>query len=177
MTNNNRSQHFVAFLLIILLVIGVFVFLNPLRSSLSDLRSARDSLLETNQALEGQLADLQEAQMQLENTSEVKQSEFLDAIPPNILQDRLIQDITAIAKEHGITLFGLQFGLRDLQSDPKEITISASFQGNYVDLIDFLKDVESNRRRIHVRSISVQLLPETNGLSVNFSLDMTAYYQ
>ncbi|PIP66563.1 hypothetical protein COW94_01140 [Candidatus Peregrinibacteria bacterium CG22_combo_CG10-13_8_21_14_all_44_10] len=57
------------------------------------------------------------------------------------------------------------------------IAISASFDGNYQDLIGFLESIEKNGRKLRVRSINVQLFEESSVARANFSLLIEAYYQ
>lgn len=176
-SNSHKVYLGVSAVLILLMLVGVPFAMFPLNRNLDDARVLRDNVLATKTSTQQQLAALQGAEKSLDGVSEVKQSEYLDAIPDGVQQDTLIKNLNDLAKKHGVVLSSVQFGLSDTQELPKRISMSASFQSGYSDLLEFLRAVEANRRRIHVKTVSVQIISQANTAAVNFSLDMEAFYQ
>lgn len=177
MENKQKFYLTAAIVLVVAMLLGVPFAVFPLSSKLDDVRKMRDDALTAKANVSNDLQVLQTAQQSLDGVSEVKQSEYLDAIPEGVQQDVLIKNINDLATKHGVTLSSVQFGLSDTQELPKRVSVSASFQSGYSDLLEFLRALEANRRRIHVKSISVQVVPQAGTSAVNFSLDMEAFYQ
>lgn len=175
----NKHSLYVSFAvgLLVLMVAGIPFALFPLRGKLDDARTSRDNAMATKANVMADLQTLQDAQRSLDGVSEVKQAEYLNAIPYGVQQDILIKNINDLATKFGVTLSSVQFGLSDTLELPKRVSVSASFQSGYSDLLEFLKAIEANPRRIHVKTISVQIIPQASTSAVNFSLDMEAFYQ
>ncbi len=166
-----------AAVLVLVMLIAVPLAVFPLNGKLDDAKSLRDDVLGKKAGVQQQLKVLQDAETALSGVSEVKQSEYLDAIPDGVQQDTLIKNLNDLATKYGVVLSGVQFGLSDTQELPKRVNMSASFQSGYSDLLEFLRAIEANRRRIHVKTISVQVIPQASTSAVNFSLEMEAFYQ
>ncbi len=166
-----------AAVLVLVMLVAVPLAVFPLRGKLDDAKSLRDDVLGKKAGVQQQLTVLHDAETALSGVSEVKQSEYLDAIPDGVQQDTLIKNLNDLATKYGVVLSGVQFGLSDTQELPKRVNMSASFQSGYSDLLEFLRAIEANRRRIHVKTISVQVIPQASTSAVNFSLEMEAFYQ
>ncbi len=177
MENKQTVSLTVATVLVIGMLLAIPFGVFPLGAKLDDARAIRDDALAARATAQSELQALQTAAKSLDGVSEVKQSEYLDAIPERVQQDTLIKNLNIIATKHGVTLSSVQFGLSDTQELPRRVNMSASFQSGYSDLLEFLQAIEASRRRIHVKTISVQIIPGAATSAVNFSLDMEAFYQ
>lgn len=163
--------------LIVVMIIATPLAVFPLTGKLDDTRKLRDDGIAAKTAMQADLMALQSAEKSLNGVSDVKQSEYLDAIPQGLEQDTLIKNLNELAIKHGVTLASVQFGVSDTQAAVKRVSMSASFQSGYSDLLEFLQAIEANRRRIHVKTISVQVIPGASVSAVNFTLEMEAFYQ
>ncbi len=176
-----ENKHTISFSVAVVLILGMILAVPfgvfPLGAKLDSARATRDQALAARATVQSSLQSLQAAEKSLQGVSEVKQSEYLDAIPEKVQQDTLIKNLNDIATKHGVTLSSVQFGLNDTQELPRRMNMSASFQSGYSDLLEFLQAIEANRRRIHVKTISVQIIPGAATSAVNFSLDMESFYQ
>ena len=175
---NKKSLVGVLFLLISVLVYVFFV-----RSMATNINESKAMVLDkTKEALElkVQLGELQKAEEELDLSTEVARIAVLKSIPTQVDQDQLIKDLINIADEYAIALKSISFS-KGGSPDAKigSISVSASFEGNYLDLIDFLHGLESNARILKVNSISVQLSKsDFSDLQVaNFSLNIETFYQ
>ncbi|MFA6992354.1 MAG: GspMb/PilO family protein [Candidatus Gracilibacteria bacterium] len=111
--------------------------------------------------------------------SDEKKRQILSAIPIGMKEDEVIRDIVAIAVANDVTLKSVSFSRSSLNEyNVNVLRISASFEGSYEELVNFLKEVEGNKRRFNVNSISVQVNPSDLSLSkrVSFSLTMDSFY-
>lgn len=119
----------------------------------------------------------QEGTLQL---NEEKKRQILSAIPIGINQDEVIRDIVDVAAKRDITLRSISFS-KSTSADQSVnvLRVSASFEGSYSDLINFLQGIEGNQRRFKINSISVQVNSENLSMSdrVSFSLTMDSFYQ
>lgn len=178
--HNDQKQKWhlaIAAVLVMGMLVGVPLAVFPLQGKLDDAKSSREEIVAKKTVVEQQLQILKEAEKSLSGVSEVKQSEYLDAIPDGVQQDTLIKNLNDLAVKYGVVMSGVQFGLSDTQELPKRVSMSASFQSGYSDLLEFMRALEANRRRIHVKTVSVQIIPQADTSAVNFSLEMEAFYQ
>lgn len=134
------------------------------------------------QLLSAKLTQLEEAGKQLELDSDVKTQQVINAIPDKLEQDNLILDLVEIAKKNDIQFNSIGFSIGDVEGvdgSLKKVGISAGFEGNYGDLVNFLKSIEQNGRKIVVENINIQLLGEPiEGVErVHFALSMQAFYR
>ncbi len=173
-----KTSTFLSLLSVVLLlavVLGVLFFINPMQAQIDDL-SASLQTKETEVAdLSAKIADLTAMQDEL-GVSGVSQEKLLLSVPEGAEQDELIKDLSGVANSAGVDLHGMSFSM--IEGDVSGvITISASFDGDYEDLMGFLEELEGNTRKINVKSISVQLSEEDAVAKASFSLLMEAYYQ
>ena len=83
-------------------------------------------------------------------------------------------------KNYDIELHSISFGKGQVnEQGVASLRISASFEGNYLDLTDFLEGLEQNARLFIVDSISVQVSQAeiSNIERANFSLTIEAFFQ
>lgn len=119
----------------------------------------------------------QEEDLQL---NDEKKRAILSAIPIGINQDEVIRDVVEVATKNDITLRSISFSKNSTgQNNVNVLRVSASFEGSYTDLINFLQGVEGNQRRFMIGSISVQMTAQSSTMTdrVAFSLTMDSFYQ
>lgn len=178
--NDSKKTSMVGVLLI-LIAVGLYVFYSGALSNKLDITKA-DVLTKSSEFenLKSQLAALSSAEEELSLTTEVERIESLKAIPVQLEQDEVIRDLMEIAKNHDINLHSISFGKSGSGADGvSTLIISASFEGNYADLTEFLEGIEQNARLFKVKTISVQLsrLDISDIERANFSLTIESFYQ
>lgn len=162
-----------------------FIYTKPTGVALAEKESQLTALQTEEQTLSASLAQLEEAGKQLELDSEIKAQKVANSIPEKLEQDNLLLEMVAIAKKNDIIFNSINFSANESDANQnegllvKKVGISASFEGNYGDLVNFLKAVEQNGRKIVVENINVQLVGEPiAGIErVHFSLSMSAFYR
>ena len=185
MDNPNTSKSsdrysVIALILFLCVVAGLIFYVKPAWDEVNSLSKGRDDKIAQKTALQNKLTDLQKIQEQLNQGGEVTREASLLAIPEKFEEDNLILDVSKIATQNDIVLNSISFGI-PIGAPVGEVargTINASLVGTESDLIKFLKDVESNGRKMLVKSITVQLASPEAGIKLaNFSLSMETYFQ
>lgn len=166
--------------LLILVAVSIYVFLlKPLSDEVDKKEQELTTRIAEADTLQIKVDDFkkQEDALQL---NEEKKRQILSAIPIGINQDEVIRDIVEIAAKQDITLRSVSFS-KSISGDKSVnvLRVSASFEGSYSDLINFLQGIEGNKRRFKINSISVQVSSESLSMSerVSFSLTMDSFYQ
>jgi len=167
---------------VMIVLSGVFYFLFT-----SNLKTDFDSVKADVTSRETKISDIKariesykSAEKKMDVETEVKKNEILNSIPVGMRQDGIIEDLYDIAKTNEIELRSVSFGTsRGVYDNVSALTISASFEGNYSDLINFLKSIEENKRFLKVSSVNVQVADVVGEdmKRVTFSLSMSAFYQ
>jgi len=176
MKRTSTALNLLSVILLFAVVIGLLFFVNPTRTQIG--------LLEANLAeKELQVSDLQARVTELEaiqsevGSSGISEDKLLTQVPEGMAQDELIVDLSELSTTAGIALHGMSFSTVQSAEGAGVISVSASFDGDYEDLIGFLQAIEDSSRKIKVKSINVQLSSEDDVAKANFSLLMEAYYQ
>ncbi len=178
----HSSQRFTVItivLFIAVLLAGIF-YVKPLYDGVSSLQAGRDEKQAQKDDLTRQLSDLQHLQQSLQSSTEVGRQTSLNAIPERFEQDKLILDLTAIAKSNDVVLNAVNFNVPTASLDKvKRATIDVNLTSDDAGLTGFLKGIEGNERKILVKSITVQSGKVSTGNTprVNFSLNMETYFQ
>jgi len=108
--------------------------------------------------------------------SEIQAQELAKSIPIGTAQDRLILDLNDMAQKANVNFNALSFSLNE-QGEIPSITISGGFEGSAARLVDFLKRIETNPRKLVVQSASLD-----NGLVIDgnqfatLTLTIQAYF-
>lgn len=177
MKKDNKSS--IASLLLVLAVIAVGLFwFKPNWDEQSALKVTEKARETDKAAVETTLKGLQEAQANLAGASEITQQTVLASIPEKLEQDRLIDQISKIAKDNDVNLSSISFSI-PLNSVEliKKATINLSMTGGEDDLLRLLKGLENNPRKLVVKSVTVQF-GQTEGIKrVNFNVSLDAYFQ
>jgi Tfp pilus assembly protein PilO len=167
-----------ALLIFIVVLLGAVFYVKPLWDDVNSLSLGRDDKIQQQQQLAAQLQSLQSIQQSMAQSSEVSQQTTLDSIPQRLEQDKLITDVTAIAKANDITLNSVTFSVSPSSSDRvKTAGVNANLTGDFSGLLGFLKGAETNTRKLTVKNVSVQTGTTDTGIpQVNFNVNMSAYY-
>ncbi len=179
--SGNKFSLFALLAFLLVFLFGIF-YVRPLWGEVDSLTLGRDDKLNQKQTLQLNLDKLRKLQDSLNLSSEITKETTFAAIPEKVDQDKLIMDLHAIAQKNDISLNGVNFSIPpvDAKSKINKITINANLTGFEDSLIDFLRGVEANARKILVKSITVQVGEvdgETVDKRVNFNVSMEAYYQ
>lgn len=177
---DSRKSQLFGLLLLVFAVTGYVVFLRPLSAQIDTLKT--DLVTKTGQVdtLKLQIDEFEKAEKELELGTEVQRLEILKAVPTQLDQDEVIRDIVDIAETYDIELKSISFGKGGTKHEGVgALRISASFEGNYTDLTDFLEGLEQNARLFKVDSISVQInkLDITDIERANFALTIESFFQ
>lgn len=177
---DSRKTQLFGLLLLVFAVVGYVVFLRPLSTQIDIVKT--DLVTKTGQVdvLKLQIDEFEKSEKELELSTEVQRLEILKAVPTELDQDGVIRDIVEIAETYDIELKSISFGKGGTKHDGVgALRISASFEGNYTDLTDFLEGLEQNARLFKVDSISVQInkLDITDIERANFALTIESFFQ
>ncbi len=178
-TPSPRNSQIISLLIFVLVLVGGVFYIKPTWDDMNSLALGRAEKQSQRDDLSSQLTDLQALQASLGGVSEVNKQTTLNAIPEHLEQDKLIVDITAIAKKNDIILNGVNFGVSTANADQvKRATINANLTGDMGTLLSFLKGIESNERKLIVKSVTVQSGQTDTGVArVNFNVNMETFYQ
>lgn len=167
--------------LLILVSLGIYSFaLNPFAAKISDVKDEVEAKEIAVEDLKADIAELMQAEKDLDLSTEVQKLEIFNSIPVGINQDDVIRDLLAIAEDHDVELNSISFGKGSAGAERiGSLRINSSFEGNYTDLIGFLQGIEQNARLFKVTAINVQLeeLSISTVTRANFTLTMEAFYQ
>ncbi len=181
LTSSPKSRYsLIALLLFLLTFVGAVFYVRPLWDEVTSLSLGRNDKVSQKQNLEQQLSTLQELQQSLNVSSEVNKQTTLASIPEKLEQDKLIVDLTNIALKNDVVLNGVNFSISpsEIPGQVTRVAVNASLVGSESALVNFLRGVEANTRKLLVKSITVQLGDGNSALSrANFSVNMEAYYQ
>lgn len=182
MLENNRSASGGMFgILLVILSIALYVLYS---AGISEENSLMKAEIQTkNEEIDvfvGESVEIDSAKAALGLTSTVNQITSIAAVPANLNQDEIIRTVIEVAGSFDIELNSISFSRRNSEIDGVSIlSINSSFEGSYVDLIDFLEGLEENDRLFKVDTINVQIARV--GISdlerANFSLTIDTFYQ
>jgi Tfp pilus assembly protein PilO len=176
-----KSSRFTLPLLLIFIIIfvGILFYVKPAWDDVNSLTSERDQKQTEKEALTTQLKNLQDLQKSLQSSSEVSQQTSLSAIPEHFEQNSLIRDIQAIAEKSDAELNSWNFNVASGNLDKiKRATVTLNLTSSEGALLNFLNGIETNGRKLLVKSVSVQSgNSEESTPRVNFTVNMETYYQ
>ncbi len=180
LVGDSRRSSLVGVLLIVLSLAAYMLFISPFSEKVDVLNADIVTKNEELVKISDQIKSYKDSQANLKLSTEVERLEVLKAVPAEMRQDEVIEDIINIAKTYDITLSSISFSKAGSeQSGVKSLVVNASFIGNYNDLIDFLEGIEGNPRVFNVNSISVQIskLEISDIERASFSLAIETFYQ
>ena len=175
---SSSRKSFVSLLIFIVVLLAAVFYVKPLWDDVSSLSLGRDDKMQQKDTLSTQLQNLQAIQQSMNQASEVSQQTTLNAIPQRLEQDKLMTDLTAIAKTNDIVMNSVNFSMNAASSDRvKKATVNANLTGDLGGLLGFLKGLEANPRKMSVKTVSIQTGATETGIPrVNFNVSMETYY-
>lgn len=178
MENRSNKSSMISLLFLVLILVVGLVFLKPTWDEFTQLNLGLQEKEAQKASLETKLQNLHNLQANFDASTEVAKTKTLSAIPERLEQDKLITQLTDIAKKNDVVLKSVSFSIPVLSQEKiKKAIVSANLAGGYGDLISFLKGIEGNDRKLVVKSITVQF-GQTEGIArANFNVSMEAYYQ
>lgn len=180
-TTLSSKKHYAlpTLLIFIIILAGGLYFVKPLWQEVDSVKTEIFNLQQQKEELLKQNLDLQDLQKSLESSSEISKQTTLDAIPERFEQNKLLDDLTNLAQKANVTLNGVSFSLAGNSQDKiKKATVSVNVTSSDNALIEFLRAVENNTRKLVVKSITVQTgKTDAGAMRVNFNLNMETYYQ
>ncbi|MFA7685766.1 MAG: hypothetical protein WCX95_03115 [Candidatus Gracilibacteria bacterium] len=179
-STQSRSMPLIGVFVILLSVVAFVFFVRPIGKQVDELKASVISKTQELDISNKQIAEMKSAEDTYGLTSELQRMEMLRSVPLGVKQDGAIEDLVDLSKENNIDLTSIGFG-KGMTDKEKigSLQVSAGFEGTYEDLIEFLKDLEQNKRLFKVNSISVQLV-DTDVVGFKraiFSLAMETFYQ
>lgn len=178
---NDSNKSSLIGIALIVLAIAVYVLIGKSFATSMDTIKV-DIASKTTQVndLKTKLDFLNQSEQELQLTSEVQRLESLKAVPVKMNEDQVIKDLVQIAKDHQIILHSVSFSSTTTSNNGVgDLRLSSSFEGNYLDLTDFLAALEQNARIFKVDSINVQIskLDISNVERATFSLTIDTFFQ
>jgi len=165
-------------ILIVVSVVGILIFINPLYSEISNLKaqaSSYNEALDNSKALETERDNLTEKYNAISAENLDKLSKLL---PNNVDNIRLIIEIEEIAEPYSMLLRDVQYNTtpestteasqgvnQDLtgsgggMQDYGSWDLEFSTQGTYTNFLGFVKSLESNLRLVDISSIEFSSAP------------------
>ena len=166
-------------LVFILVLVGGIFYVKPLWDDLDSLNQGLNQKQTQKETFAKQLQDLQDLQQSLNMGSEVSKEMTVNAIPERLDEDKLLTDLNKIAQTNQVVLNSISFGVGGSSLNKiKRATVNVNLTGDDGAVINFLRGVEANQRKLVVKSVTVQVGKNESGLSrVNFNINMETYYQ
>lgn len=180
LANNTSKAALIGVLLLAMAVVGYVLLTRPMSSQLSAIKTDITTKNAEFAEFKERLDFLNQAEKELELTTEVQRLESLKSVPVSIKQDEVIKNLIDIAKSSDIELHSISFSKGSTNKEGiGSLRISSSFEGNYLDLTGFLEALEENARIFKVESISVQVarLDISDVERTSFSLTIETFYQ
>lgn len=157
----------------------VVLFAFGYRTGLARLESGHQTI----GTLEAKLEAVDEKLVLTQRTrTQLTQLEFIQTIASEVLPDskgqpELVGQILLIAKQNGVTISSIQFASSgnttqpDLtQAEPLEgipgvytLPLTLRANGDYDDVLDMLRSIETNRRKIQTRSVNLKPILSSSG--------------
>lgn len=171
--NSSSGGTILALVLLVVMVIGTFMFLLPKREDLKDGNTVLTQKQVELKGLKNKLSQVEALEKSFEG-SEVTLMDTLNLIPETTEQGEVIKTFATITDDHEISMNSLSFGLgSSADTDVNVLTVNTNLAGSHKNLLDFLEDLEQSSRKYVVKSLSVQKLQNT---LENMTLTVEAYY-
>lgn len=140
---------------------------------------ARDDKAQQKSQLIEKIDYFKRLQQKVAESSEVSQETSLSAIPEKLDQDALLVTLQNIASANDIILNGVNFSISSTAVPGKmtKATINLNLTGDQDRLVNFLRGIETNNRKMLVKTIAVQFGRTAEGIKrANFNVSIDVYY-
>lgn len=168
-----QSSQVVSMVLLLLIVVGTVVFILPMRDEVTLLKANKVTAEGELLALDTEYNSLSALSAEVAK-SEATRTALLSAVPSYPSQDSLILELSAIAVASNFDLNAMSFSEETDANYGNILLTTINVSGEYSDLQTFLQQLESAKRLLRVKSLSVQLTSET---TVSLNLAIEAFYQ
>jgi len=162
-----------AVLLLIGVIIGISVFVLPLKAKFDETSLVLNQKEIEINTLKTQLSEIQALEAGFTG-GEVTQMDVLNLIPQGVNEDKVITALAKSADETEVTLNSLGFSMgqgKDVDSQVLNVTLNVS--GGRQPLLKFLGKLETAPRKFRVNTITIQSLE--NNLE-NMSVNLEAFF-
>lgn len=149
-----KQQNYLSVFLVVIAGALMLFFIHHQLASLTEARqevaALEDTLLQSNVQiqslvqLKNQAVDIQE---QIDKLEQV--------MPREPLEDLLISDLQTKASSHDLQLMQVSFDKYVSQKEYIEMPFNMTLEGQYLDLIDFLKELQRGPRAVRVKDINI----------------------
>lgn len=171
--SSNSALTVFALLLIILGIVGIFLFLIPKKADFDENSAFFVQKQNEIAGLKNQLADFRRVEAEFEG-SEVTKMEILSMIPDSVNQDGIIRSLSDTANKNDVLINSVSFGTRAGRDvDSQVATINLNVTGTHANLIKFIEEIENSRRKFRINTISLQML---EARLENMSITLEAFY-
>lgn len=180
LTGPSKKSSFFGALFIVVALAAYVLFIRPISERVDALEADTQKKSTELEEINTKIKDFKNFESDLKLSTEVQRLEVLKAVPTEMNQDEVIEDIIEIAKTYDIELNSISFSRGGTNKEAvKSLVVNASFLGNYLDLIDFLEGLEQNARVLKVNSINVQIskLDISKIERASFSLSIETFFQ
>jgi len=161
-----QSSQLVSITLLLLVLVGTFVFVLPMRGKISELKIQKSTAQSELSALDTEYNSLSALSSEVAKSEATKQA-LLSAVPVGTSQDALILELSKIADESGFDLNSISFSDGNDETYGSFVSTTLNVTGSFSKLIPFLQQIESAGRLMRVKSLSVQ---KTSTDTVSFNL-------
>lgn len=172
-TNNQSALTLIAVVLLVIAVVGIFVFILPQKDQLEEVKANLASEQTELNKINAEIVKFNQLEESFTG-GEVTKKDVLNLVPENVEQAEVINIFAELTDEFGLSFNSVSF---NSSTSPDEnasvLNITTNLTGKHQDLIDFLEALETNSRKFKVKTMSVQTLE--NRLE-NMSLNIESYF-
>lgn len=171
--NNQSSFMFIAVILLVIAVVGLFLFVLPQKDNLEELKTnLTDQQTELNK-INSEIVKFNQLEESFTG-GEVTKKDVLNLIPDNIAQEEVVNTFAELTDEFGLSFNSLSFNIANSADENANIlNVTTNLTGKHEDLIDFLEALETSSRKYRVKTLSVQTLESR---LENMSLNIECYF-
>jgi Tfp pilus assembly protein PilO len=168
-----QSSQLLSILLLMLMMVGGVFFVLPMRDTIVELSTQRDTVTTEISVLRTEYDALAALAEEVSKSASTKEA-LMKAVPSGYGEDTLLLDVAAMAGDAGFKLNAINFSLGTDADLGNTITVTTNLTGDYDQLVEFLQKVESSERLMQVKSLNIQ---RTSATAVAFNVQIEAYYQ
>ncbi len=179
MTNSsNKATALINLVLLVGILAAIFYWTLPVFQQAGTLKANLTAKEQEKTDLEKRIQEVQKIQLEQANSSEVAQQTELNAIPNELNQSQIINDLNALASKNAVNINSISFSIPvQSKEQVKKATINLTLSAAPRDLLTFLRGIENNSRKILVKTITVQVGQASEVERVNFNISMETYFQ
>ena len=177
--HSHQRFSIITLLFFLIAFVGILFYVKPLWDEVNTLALARDDKSQQKTQLIDKLDYFKRLQQKVAESSEVSKETSLSAIPEKLEQDALLTIIHDIASKNDIIVNGSNFSIPTNMVVGKmtKATINLNLTGDQDRLVNFLRGIETNNRKMLVKTIAVQFGKTAEGIKrANFNVSVDVYF-